>query len=616
MNTPRPLPSLPATRCVVTHAHREDITARSTDRVARTLVRDEAADPPTYLRPIRADDFRVYGEIVATSAITAEWVPVNPPVSWCPGRAPLVIPGEDAPPPSIGFITTAELERRRHARAEQILVDALNPTTPTIPADRIAAAEYADLMLGGDAVALSAIASIGQTHDIDVDPHLGRRLIAAAPAGFAAWSTAIARMPRLNGRPDLRKELVAGFDRTLSEADRLDGEAWSGIYERTRVRWWLGLTCHRHGGIRPAAHHLEISPKSLRRALRTGLLSEAVLPPARHVDDELRAALLSDDEVASSLTLAQMNDERFDLFGTQLATLERLTSDASRLAKWNNIKADVRRIGDALLGLEAQPEWERAELAARELRDHLRRSHRSPLDPLTILDEMATALAGATLFHKQQLGAWSSPGSTAPVIILGASQLHDARSLSRLRFSIAHQLGHIVESLIPGWRASPCTLIEDTRDSVPHERFANAFAAYLLAPRDGVRAQVGYRFDGQNDDWLLDATLDVGRTFGLGARAAAYHLLNSFRVSDAEERVERLSQRSDWIQRAVALAEYTEDNRASEREALETLIGKTPPVDVDSALRRPSSARFDDLVHQAASNGQLSATTCERLLAA
>src|SRR4051812_21788747 len=88
------------------------------------------------------------------------------------------------------------------------------------------------------------------------------------------------------------------------------------------------------------------------------------------------------------------------------------------------------------------------------------------------------------------------------------------QSVTRQRFTIAHELGHVVcEHAGAKKLDSPATIAGRTHD--PLEVEANAFAAQLLAPRDGVRDMV----EGEPN---LEDVVRVAARFGISALAALY----------------------------------------------------------------------------------------------
>lgn len=97
------------------------------------------------------------------------------------------------------------------------------------------------------------------------------------------------------------------------------------------------------------------------------------------------------------------------------------------------------------------------------------------------------------------------------------------KSRVRRRFTIAHELGHLVVGHL---RRGQVVIDESLTERAPPEREANAFAAGLLMPARGVRGAVNRlrKRLGENDPvgwivWLADS-------FGVSDEAAAYRLVN------------------------------------------------------------------------------------------
>jgi Zn-dependent peptidase ImmA (M78 family)/DNA-binding XRE family transcriptional regulator len=145
----------------------------------------------------------------------------------------------------------------------------------------------------------------------------------------------------------------------------------------------------------------------------------------------------------------------------------------------------------------------------------------SPIPDVAMLaDEVGVVVA------RLPLGNIGSPdGCSAIDSETGAAYIliNSDKNRVRRRFTIAHELGHLVMGHLHGGQV---VIDEVLNEQDPQEREANAFAAGLLMPESGVRGAVKRlrkRLD-ENDPlrwivWLADS-------FGASEEAAAYRLVN------------------------------------------------------------------------------------------
>src|SRR4051794_19682740 len=108
------------------------------------------------------------------------------------------------------------------------------------------------------------------------------------------------------------------------------------------------------------------------------------------------------------------------------------------------------------------------------------------------------------------------------------------QSLERQRFTIAHELGHACCGHERPAVDTTARIFGGSGD--PNEVQANAVAAQLLAPRDGVRAMI----DAQPP---LEDTVRIAARFGISTIAALYRLKTLMLVDD---------RRGDQLQREIA----------------------------------------------------------------
>lgn len=119
-----------------------------------------------------------------------------------------------------------------------------------------------------------------------------------------------------------------------------------------------------------------------------------------------------------------------------------------------------------------------------------------------------------------------------PAILVNV--IEEGRRPWRARITMAHELGHILFDLTEPARQ---VLVSPHRNALPPwldeiERNANAFAACLLAPTDGVRHVVG-----PLDPTSEDAICAVGERFGVGRTVAINRLQDVFGLTEAQRRV-------------------------------------------------------------------------------
>jgi Zn-dependent peptidase ImmA (M78 family) len=112
-----------------------------------------------------------------------------------------------------------------------------------------------------------------------------------------------------------------------------------------------------------------------------------------------------------------------------------------------------------------------------------------------------------------------------PFIVVNTS-----KRASRQRFTAAHELGHHEMHRF----AADRVLFADEdilQSNATPEVEANAFAAYLLAPDEGITHALGGRHGGEV---MPDVVVELMRTFGLSYEATTWRLVNAGIVSLAE----------------------------------------------------------------------------------
>ncbi len=145
----------------------------------------------------------------------------------------------------------------------------------------------------------------------------------------------------------------------------------------------------------------------------------------------------------------------------------------------------------------------------------------SPIPDLAMLaDEVGVVVA------RLPLGDVGSPdGCSAIDPETGAAYIlinSDKRRVRR-RFTIAHELGHLVMGHLRGGQV---VIDETLNERAPQEREANAFAAGLLMPESGVRGAVERLRKRLGEDDPVGWIVWLADSFGVSDEAAAYRLVN------------------------------------------------------------------------------------------
>lgn len=201
-------------------------------------------------------------------------------------------------------------------------------------------------------------------------------------------------------------------------------------------------------------------------------------------------------------------------------TLETNDDDsASRPARWRSALA---RLG--AWNVHDVAPWRQGEQLAQAVRGRWRLDER-PIDSMLDLmrEEFGVRVDGAELGDADASVVGALPRRAPPCVFLGRASRHDTLTS---RFAAAHELAHL---LLAGREARRdeswfCATGGDA-DHDEHERRANAFAVYLLAPRDQVQRFV-QRARPIHTSEFIEQALRVRTQFGLTAVTAAEHLLN------------------------------------------------------------------------------------------
>jgi Zn-dependent peptidase ImmA (M78 family) len=114
------------------------------------------------------------------------------------------------------------------------------------------------------------------------------------------------------------------------------------------------------------------------------------------------------------------------------------------------------------------------------------------------------------------------PRNTPPCMFVQRRNAATNDEMLRVRFALAHELGHLLSDRHDTGRWVCSTLGHDRADT---EKRANAFAAYFLAPRHAVRALVPSLPEIDSAEFYV-AVQRVREEFGLSSIAAGEHMRN------------------------------------------------------------------------------------------
>ena len=184
---------------------------------------------------------------------------------------------------------------------------------------------------------------------------------------------------------------------------------------------------------------------------------------------------------------------------------------------------------------------------------------------LTLVEEQAHLPVAIGALPDDIAGALYRNGAGTLVWVNGK------QSLERQRFTIAHELGHACCGHERPAVDTTAKIFGGSGD--PHEVQANAFAAQLLAPRDGVRAML-------EGEPTLEDVVRIAARFGISTIAALYRLKTLNLVSES---------RGDKLQQEIADGTHREVWKYLDppllRDALcEIEPPRLPPSLADSAL--------------------------------
>lgn len=581
-------------------------------RVLRTLLRHPDLGNDNLLLPLRQDDMRIEGLVLdATEATSDAWLALDLPVRWPKGRVPVAWTDDRERP--LAFWTPDELASERAKELADVVTAGFDDTAPLI--DRVARLEALDGLLDSHPVAVAALLALSEQHE--GAPELGpidllrRRLLDAAPDGVQAVQRELNRTAFTGLRNSRHADSILGAATRAAAPNGVLGEyAWTRCRDLTLWSWWVQWKAGEYNlSVRGLADQLGVAPSRL-ASVAKGQHTPAELDLVEGLPDEAEVRL----DLASSFAqqgllprrtraAVQAHQGRLGLFAAQLAELQRALGD-DRLTRWSEIRGAVREVAEALRLRMFAHRWQAGEFAAEMLRTLVSGPWFHDRDAGEVVGRMGMQLAGAVLPFAGQAGAWWSAPSTGGILFLTPETL--GSSTGALRFAITHQLGHLIE----GSGATCAAWADEEHSDDAHEAFANAFAAYALAPRREVIALTG-RPGEVTADWLQNAARDLALTFGMSPTAALHHQLNCL-GERAHPWRNRLRAEQSWKHWSRTVIERLGDERHGEAQALRDACGHLDDNSLERALSRPSAPAFDQALRRAVSLGQVPQVLEER----
>ena len=178
---------------------------------------------------------------------------------------------------------------------------------------------------------------------------------------------------------------------------------------------------------------------------------------------------------------------------------------------------------------------EQAETLARKVRDTVGAGR----EPIASLRAFSARLGVVAFLTDLGTGAvdglmWRERGA-APCIAANVAARGGAGTA--IRMTLAHELCHALFDR-PKTNTAIGILEQRTDDALGREQRANAFAAYLLAPRTAVLEALARLGCGPRDLPTAQHLRSLAKEFGMGIEAMAYHLVNC-RVWTIDEALKR-----------------------------------------------------------------------------
>lgn len=229
----------------------------------------------------------------------------------------------------------------------------------------------------------------------------------------------------------------------------------------------------------------------------------------------------------SAAHLARASTSDLRRFARTLSSLESCSGTRQRDAMWQAFSSRTADLVDQRSNPVAP--WSQGEELANALRRRLDLDG-EPIACVTALVEHRAGIhAGATRLPSDGAhAAATAPRHVPPCLFIEPANGTSRQRALRNRFSLMHELAHILVDRDGGRDTWVCTTSADgyPGDPSPAEKRANAFAAYVLAPRDAVKQVATSALPSIGGDEFVRLALDVRDRFGLSAVAAGQHVLN------------------------------------------------------------------------------------------
>lgn len=586
----------------VTHVCETDLAG--TNRVVRTLVTHPDLPEAVRLLPMSADEQRLSGLELLVEDLDATWRVLDKPTSWKPGSVPVSLTecGQ------LVFWTLRELRQARLRWLAEQVSRAFEEDRDQTLLQKVATLEHADGILGGHPLSSGALLLLAEEHRDAVEvgdfARIRTRFHASAPDGLPTLQRELSRPAVQAAVNSVLADRIVGAARRAARPNGVFTEdAWAKCGERTLWSWWVHWKAAAASiPLRQLAERLDLSVPILMAIAKAeagphdaGVLE--TLPPretvVRDLERSLRAQPRSPGQVAFR---HRAHRARLGLFVRQTSELERVFA-GDRLTRWANVRDNLRDARESLKLRSFGHQWEAAEFMSEELLGHVQRAD-GALSVDSLLSRLGGILAGTVLPFGRQQGSWHVEPDGAPVLFLTptALNLHGGAR----RFAVLHQLGHLVAGHQGG-----CTKWGDDSesthgDTTPEEQFANAFAAYLAAPRHAVRRLVG-RPSSLTDDWLRAAARDVAIEFGLGPDAALPHVLNCL-AKPVVHWQKRMWGWNSWRDEVKALVS---ERWSDDADRIFDACGRLERTTMDEAVGRPHSPVYEGLMRRAADEDQV-----------
>jgi Zn-dependent peptidase ImmA (M78 family) len=229
------------------------------------------------------------------------------------------------------------------------------------------------------------------------------------------------------------------------------------------------------------------------------------------------------DRVMAVASAAVVDRRRF---AQNLYRLELGAGKRDRYSAWRNFLRRSRPFSR----FRAMAAWQQGEALANALREELALGA-GIASMRGLVDGEVGAFVGVLRFPaNRSIAAATAPRAAPPCIFANDSARPDGRRRLLNRFSIAHELAHLILDREENSCDWSCVLALD-EESTPRshaESRANAFASYFLAPRDVVCESIPRPEGDARSDTFVNSAMELRRTFGLSIVAAGEHLANCY----------------------------------------------------------------------------------------